>query len=184
VVARGASGTLLAMPVYALGDVAPRIHPDAFVAAEAVIIGDVEIGAEATIWPCAVLRGDENLISVGARTSIQDGAVLHCTSEHATRVGAECVIGHLVHLEGCTIEDGALVGSSAVVLHEAVVKTGAFVAANAVVRNRMIIPEGALALGVPAQIRENAADRAEIVHGMQSYLAKRERYLRELRRIS
>lgn len=172
------------MPVYALGDIVPRIHPSAFIAAEAVIIGDVEIGAEATIWPCAVLRGDESRISVGARTSIQDGAVLHCTAELPTIVGAECVIGHLAHLEGCTIEDGALVGTAAVVLHGAVVKTGALVGANAVVKNRMIVPEGAMALGVPAQIRENAADRAEIVHGMQSYLAKRERYLRELRRIS
>jgi carbonic anhydrase/acetyltransferase-like protein (isoleucine patch superfamily) len=110
--------------IYALGDRVPRIDPTAFVHPDAVIIGDVEIGAEASVWPGAVLRGDDGAIRIGARTSIQDGSVLHCTPSLPTVVGAECVVGHIVHLEGCTIEDGALVGNGAVVLHRAVVRSG------------------------------------------------------------
>jgi carbonic anhydrase/acetyltransferase-like protein (isoleucine patch superfamily) len=171
------------MAVYALGDAVPQIHPDAWVADEAVLIGAVTLGAEATVWPHAVLRADDAPIRIGARTSVQDGCVLHVSEDLPTSVGEECVIGHLVHLEGCTIEDRALVGTGAIVLHEAVVGTGALVAANAVVRNRMVVPPGALALGVPAQIREGAADFEEIRHGMQTYLERRRRYLAELRRV-
>ena len=144
------------MPIYALGDQVPDIHPTAYVHPDAVIIGSVTIGAEASIWPGAVLRGDDGEILIGARTSIQDGSVLHTTLFQPTTVGDECVIGHIVHLEGCTIEDGALVGNGSVVLHNAVVRSGALVGANAVVPNGMEVPSGAMALGVPAKIRENA----------------------------
>ena len=97
------------MPIYALGDQVPDIHPDAFVHPEAVIIGSVWIGAESSIWPCAVLRGDDGEIYVGERTSIQDGSVIHTTPVHPTRIGNDCVIGHIVHLEGCTIHDLSLI---------------------------------------------------------------------------
>ena len=93
------------MPVYSLGDRVPQIHPDAFGHPDAVIIGDVRIGADSSIWPCAVLRGDYGTIIVGERTSIQDGAVVHAVDEYPTVIGSDCVIGHLAHLEGCTIED-------------------------------------------------------------------------------
>ena len=89
---------------------------------------------------------------VGARTSVQDGAVLHCTRELETIVGADCTIGHLAHLEGCVVEDGALVGTGSVVLHRAIVRTGALVGAGAVVPNGMEVPSGAMALGVPRKI--------------------------------
>src|ERR1039457_7342177 len=104
------------MPIYELGDRVPSIHPDAFVHPDATIIGDVRLGPEASVWPSAVLRGDFGPVIVGARTSIQDGAVVHATPELATVVGAGCVVGHLVHLEGCEIEDSCLVGSNSVVL--------------------------------------------------------------------
>ena len=137
------------MAIYALGDVEPRIHPSAYIHPDAVVIGDVEIGPESTVWPTAVLRGDEGPIRIGARTSIQDGSVVHVTAEHPTTVGDGCVIGHIVHLEGCTIESGSLVGSGSVVLHRAVVRSGSLVGANAVVTNDMEVPAGAMALGVP-----------------------------------
>src|SRR5262245_55270767 len=90
-----------AMPIYALGDLEPDIHPDAFIHPDAVIIGRVTIGERSSVWPAAVLRGDiEGGIRIGARTSIQDGAVIHTTYEQATTVGDDCTIGHLVHLEG------------------------------------------------------------------------------------
>lgn len=169
------------MPVYALGDRSPSIHPDAFVHPDAVVIGDVHIGAESSIWPGAVLRGDYGTIVVGERTSIQDGAVVHAIAEYPTVVGSDCVIGHLAHLEGCVIHDGALVGSGSVVLHEAVVFGGATVAAGAVVRNRTEVPRGALAMGVPAQIREDASDQRAITEGAASYVANAQWYKRELR---
>ena len=111
------------MALYALGDIVPQIDPEAFVHPECTIIGNVVIGPGATIWPQAVLRGDQSRIVVGARTSVQDGAVLHCTRELETVVGADCTIGHLAHLEGCTVEDGSLVGTGSIVLHRAIVRT-------------------------------------------------------------
>ncbi|MDQ3352082.1 MAG: gamma carbonic anhydrase family protein, partial [Actinomycetota bacterium] len=120
------------MAVYALGDLEPTIHPEAYVHPDAVIIGAVSIGAHSSVWPSAVLRGDDGEIRVGERSSIQDGSVLHTTPDDPTVVGNECVIGHLVHLEGCTIEDRALVGNMAMVLHRSVVGTGAVVGANSV----------------------------------------------------
>src|SRR3954451_15150573 len=119
------------MAVYALGDRLPKIDSSAFVHPDAVIIGSVTIGPESTVWPHAVLRGDYGEIVVGAQTSVQDGTVVHATEEHPTRIGDRCVIGHLVHLEGCTIEDDSLVGSNSVVLHRAVVRSGALVGAGA-----------------------------------------------------
>ena len=133
------------MAIYALGDAVPQIHPDAYIHPDCTIIGAVFIGPFSSVWPQAVLRADSNEIRIGARTSIQDGAVLHTTAEHATTVGDECVIGHLVHLEGCTIESGALVGNASIILHRAIVRTGALVGSNAVVPNDMVVPSGAMA---------------------------------------
>ncbi len=171
------------MPIYALGDAVPSVHPEAFVHPDAVIIGHVTIGARSSVWPGAVLRGDDGSIVIGERTSIQDNCVLHCTAELATVVGDDCVVGHMVHLEGCTIEAGCLIGNGSIVLHRVVVHSGAIVAANAVVLNDTIVPPGALAMGVPAKIREDAARQGEIDHGVASYLQKAERYRRELRRV-
>ena len=117
-----------------------NLHPTAFVHPDAVVIGNVTIGADSTVWPSAVLRGDYGLISVGERTSIQDGTVVHATAEHATVIGSRCVVGHLAHLEGCTVEDDVLIGSGSVVLHRAVVRSGALVGAGAVVPNGLEVP--------------------------------------------
>lgn len=172
------------MAVYALGDVEPTIHPDAYVHPDAVVIGDVTIGAGSSIWPGAVLRGDDGRIVIGERTSIQDGCVLHCTPQLPTIVGNDCVVGHLVHLEGCTIEDGALVGNGSIVLHKAVVSSGALVGSGAVVPNGMVVPPRAMALGIPAKIRPDAVDPATaIAPGKDSYVRRAERYKRDLRRL-
>ena len=171
------------MTLYALGDVEPDIHPDAFVHPDATVIGNVTIGAESTIWPQTVLRGDYGLIRVGARTSIQDGAVLHTTPETPTVVGDDCVIGHLAHLECCTIHDRALVGTGSIVLHRAVVESGALVGAGAVVPNDMVVPAGAMALGVPAKLRPDAVNPDEIARIAQVYVANASRYQTELRRL-
>jgi carbonic anhydrase/acetyltransferase-like protein (isoleucine patch superfamily) len=172
------------MPIYALGDWEPTIHPDAYIHPDAVVIGNVHIGALSSVWPGAVLRGDEDAgIHIGERTSIQDGSVLHTTALLGTVVGSGSVIGHIVHLEGCTIEDGALVGNGSVVLHEAIVRTGAVVGSNAVVPGRMEVPAGALALGVPAKLREGAADQEVIALAAQSYVDRSRVYRQHLRRL-
>jgi carbonic anhydrase/acetyltransferase-like protein (isoleucine patch superfamily) len=173
------------MAVYALGDLVPQIDPTAFVHPDATVIGNVTIGPDSTVWPQAVLRGDYGSITVGARTSIQDGSVIHTTERHPTVIGDDCVIGHLVHMECCTIEDGALVGSGSVVLHRVIVRTEAVVGANAVVPNDMEVPSRAMALGVPAKLRLDAVNdpAAVIGRGARNYVRNGERYRTELRRI-
>ncbi len=171
------------MAVYALGDLVPKIDPRAFVHPDATVIGDVEIGPESTIWPGAVLRGDYGTIAVGARSSIQDCSVLHAGPGFPTFVGNDCVVGHIVHLEGCRLEDESLVGSGAIVLHHAVVGCGATVGAGAVVRGGTHIPPGALAVGVPATIRPGSSRIEMIRVAADEYVRNGHRYRSELRRM-
>ncbi len=171
------------MPVYALGAEVPEIHPDAYVHPDAVVIGRVRIGADASVWPTAVLRGDDGAIVVGARTSVQDGTIVHATGRHDTVIGAECVVGHNAHLEGCTIEDRCLVGSGSVVLHRAVVRSGGLVGANAVVPADLEVPAFAMALGVPAKLRLDAVPPGEFDDAVALYVERGRRYRADLRRI-
>jgi carbonic anhydrase/acetyltransferase-like protein (isoleucine patch superfamily) len=171
------------MAIYALGDVEPRIDPDAYIHPDATVIGAVTIGPGTSVWPQAVLRGDYGVITVGARTSVQDGAVLHTTPRQPTVIGNDVVIGHLAHLECCTVHDGSLIGTGSIVLHEAVVETRALVGAGAVVPNGMVVPTGAMALGVPAKLRLDAVDADEIAANAQQYVKNGARYRLDLRRL-
>ncbi len=172
------------MPVYALGDLVPDIHADAWVHPDAVIIGRVTVGAGATVWPTAVIRGDHGEITVGECTSIQDGAVIHCTATLPTVIGARCVVGHRAHLEGCTVEDDCLIGSGSVVLHRVVVRTGSLVAAGAVVSPGTEVPSRAMALGVPARIRLDAVEPGAFDSSVEQYVANGPLYRAGLRRLS
>jgi carbonic anhydrase/acetyltransferase-like protein (isoleucine patch superfamily) len=171
------------MAIYALGDAVPQVHPDAYVHPDAAVIGDVTLGPDTTVWPGAVLRGDYGAIVVGGRTSIQDGTVVHAGPGFPTIVGDGCVVGHLVHLEGCTLEDECLVGSGAVVLHHALIGVGATVGAGAVVPRQMQVPPGALALGVPAVVRPGASQISANRIAAAEYVKNGHRYRRGLRRI-
>ena len=171
------------MAIYSLDGVEPQIHPEAFVHPDAVVIGDVTLGAESSVWPSAVLRGDYGTITVGAGSSIQDGTVVHAGPGFPTTIGDGCVVGHLTHLEGCTLEDESLAGSGSVVLHWAVISRGATVGANAVVPNNMVVPPGALALGVPAKILEGRSDVAMIKISAAEYVGNVKRYKSSLRRL-
>ena len=172
------------MTVYALGDLVPTIHPDAYIHPDAVVIGNVTIGALSSVWPSAVVRGDDGPITIGERTSIQDGSVIHTTAIFHTTIGSDAVIGHMVHLEGCIVEDEALVGNGSIVLHQARICSGAVVGSNAVVTGRTVVPTGAMALGVPAKIREGAVpDRTMISTAAAAYVARIPRYKDALRRI-
>jgi carbonic anhydrase/acetyltransferase-like protein (isoleucine patch superfamily) len=171
------------VPVYEIDGVAPRIDPEAYIHPDAVVIGDVTIGPESSVWPHAVLRGDYGRITIGAATSVQDGTVVHAGPGFPTVIGDGCVIGHIVHLEGCLLEDESLVGSGSVVLHHAVISHGATVGANAVVPNNMVVPEGALALGVPAKVFEGRSDVPMIKLSAAQYVMNAKRYREGLRRL-
>lgn len=172
------------MPIYALGERVPSIDPGAYVHPDAVVIGDVRIGPEASVWPGAVLRGDVGTIRVGARTSIQDGTIVHCTGTLDTSIGERCVIGHKVHLEGCTILDDCLIGSGSIVLHRAVVGPLSLVGAAALVGNDKVVPPRARALGVPARIVEDAVSEGEFDYAVDVYVTNVHRYAGQLRRLT
>jgi len=171
------------MALYALGDKSPVIDPSAFVHPEAVIIGDVRVGPESSVWPTAVLRGDHGRIVVGSQTSIQDGTVIHCTADLDTSIGNRCVVGHNAHLEGCTVGDDSLVGSGSVLLHRVIVGPGALVGAGAVVAPGTIVPPTARALGVPAKVTENVVDVADFADSVDIYVRNAHWYNAELRRL-
>lgn len=172
------------MARYALGDIEPTIHPDAFVHPDATVIGDVTLAAGASVWPQAVLRGDYGRIVVGERTSVQDGTVLHCTEWHPTTVGRDCVLGHNVHVEGATIGNGCLVASGSVVLNGATVGDGAVVGAGAVVGFNGVVPARSMALGVPARIRaDHEVPDGYVQAIVEKYLDNVARYRDELRRL-
>jgi carbonic anhydrase/acetyltransferase-like protein (isoleucine patch superfamily) len=140
------------MPIYELDGKRPVIDPSAFVHPDATLIGDVIIGALSTVWPGAVLRADFGTIRIGARTSIQDGCVVHVRASDPTTIGDGCVLGHNSHVEGCTIGDGTLIGSGAIVLPEARLGRYVLVGAGAVIAPKTVVPDYARALGVPARI--------------------------------
>jgi len=171
------------MAVYALGGAEPKIHPTAFIHPQATVIGNVEIGADSSVWPSAVLRGDEGYIKIGDRSSVQDCSVVHTTPDFPTIVGNDCVIGHIVHLEGCTVEDEALVGNGAVVLHRAIIRSHSLVGSNAVVPNDMEVPSGALALGIPAKLRLDKVTPDMILSGVEAYVEKARLFRSQLRRL-
>ena len=171
------------MPIYALGEHEPDIDAAAFVHPDAVVIGRVRIGPEASVWPAAVLRGDHGRIDIGARTSVQDGTVIHCTHDWPTLIGAECVVGHLAHLEGCVVADRCLIGSGSVTLNRARVGTGAIVAAAALIPEGFEVPPGALAAGVPATIKRTGVSGDWVDGAVQQYVSSARRYRAELRRL-
>ena len=172
------------MPIYALGGYEPDIDESAFVHPDAVVIGRVRIGAEASVWPCAVLRGDHGEIVVGARTSVQDGTVVHTTEAWHTIIGVDCVVGHNAHLEGCVVEDRCLIGSGSVTLNRARVGTGAIVAAAALVPEGFEVPAGALVAGVPARIKRTGLTPDWVDGAVKTYIESARNYKSGLRRIS
>jgi carbonic anhydrase/acetyltransferase-like protein (isoleucine patch superfamily) len=132
--------------------VEPRIHATAWVAPGAVVVGDVELGEDASVWYGCVLRGDVHSIRVGARSNIQDGSILHVTQDRfPCEVGREVTVGHRAVVHGCTVGDGALIGIGAIVLDGAQIGAGALVGAGAVVTPGTAIGEGMVALGAPAR---------------------------------
>ena len=139
---------------FELGGRRPRVHPDAYIAPTAVLIGDVVIEAGASVWFGAVLRGDEATITVGEGANIQDNAVVHCARNLPTVIESEASVGHSAQLEGCVVERGALVGMGATMLQRSRLGAGSMLAAGAVLQEGKEIPAGHMAAGVPAVVKK------------------------------
>lgn len=140
------------MGIIAHAGISPRIHPSAFVADGAHIIGNVEVAKDASIWFNCILRGDINSIYIGERSNIQDGSIFHVTEALPVHIGNDVTVGHGAIVHGCRVEDGSLIGMGAVVLDRARIGKQALVAAGAVVREGFVVPDGMLVGGVPAKI--------------------------------
>jgi carbonic anhydrase/acetyltransferase-like protein (isoleucine patch superfamily) len=138
----------------------PRVDPSAFVAPTAVLIGDVVVGPQASIWFGAVLRGDNGPIRIGARTSIQDNAVVHVSEHGGTYIGDDVTVGHAAVMEDCTIEPHALIGSNATLLNGCRIGAGSLIAAGSVVGERAEIPPHMLAAGAPATVKKKIEGEA------------------------
>lgn len=139
---------------FELGGKRPRVHPDAYIAPTAVLIGEVEVEAGASIWFGAVLRGDESAITIKEGANIQDNAVIHCAVNLPTIVEENVTVGHSALLEGCVVEKGALVGMGATMLQRSRLGAGSMLAAGAVLPEGCQIPPGHLAAGVPAKVKK------------------------------
>ncbi len=166
--------------IEALAGVAPRIDDSAFIHRAAVVIGDVTIGPESSVWPNVTLRGDDAPILVGAQSSIQDGSTVHATEgESATTVGSRVTVGHNVILHGCTIGDDCLIGMGSILLDNAVVEPWAFVAAGTVVPPGKVVRSGTLVMGNPMRVVRECRDkdREWIVHSWRAYVKRSREYL-------
>ena len=157
----------------------PKVSASAFVAPTAVLIGDVEVGEEASIWFGVVIRGDNGPIRIGARSNVQDNAVLHVSEGCATILGEDVTVGHCACMEDCIIENGALIGSNAVVLNGARVGARALIAAGSVVSAGAHIPAETVAAGAPAVVKKKLEGKAVawVEHGGPAYVRLSRSYL-------
>ncbi|WP_375427712.1 gamma carbonic anhydrase family protein [uncultured Sphingomonas sp.] len=173
------------MAIYELGGLRPALHPTAWIAPTAELIADVVLGAEASVWFGAVVRADNTPITIGARTNVQEGAMLHSDPDAPLTVGKDCTIGHHAILHGCTVGDGALIGMGAIVLNRAVIGDGCIVGAGALVTEGKVFPPGSLIIGSPARaVRElDEAARAALIMSAAHYVAKARACAAGLRRI-
>ena len=169
--------------IYSLGDRQVETRGDYYVADNAVVVGSVILGHGASVWFNSVVRGDNDLITIGNGTNIQDAAVLHVDEGVPLVLGADVSVGHQAMLHGCTVEDGALVGINAVVLNHAVIGRGSLVGAGALVAEGRVIPERSLAVGTPARVVRTLTeeDAAGIKRIARHYVEKARWYREELR---
>jgi len=160
----------------------PQIASSAYIDPQAVIIGDVTIGENSSVWPCVVIRGDVHWIKLGARTNIQDGSVLHVMKDtHPLQLGDEVTVGHGVVLHGCTIESRVLIGMGSILLNGVKIGAGSIVAAGTLVPEGTIVPPGSLFMGHPGKLRRPLTDedQASIAAYAARYVEYSETYKAE-----
>jgi carbonic anhydrase/acetyltransferase-like protein (isoleucine patch superfamily) len=171
--------------IYRLGEDSPRIGEGAWVADSARLIGRVALGEQASVWFGAVLRGDNEWITLGARTNIQESSVLHTDMGFPLVLGDDVTVGHQVMLHGCTVGDGSLIGIQSVVLNGAKIGKGCLVGAGSVVTEGKAFPDGSLILGSPAKVVRELSDeqRARLLASAAHYVQNAARYRQSLARI-
>jgi carbonic anhydrase/acetyltransferase-like protein (isoleucine patch superfamily) len=173
------------MAIYQLDDDAPRIHPGAWVADSAEVIGRIELMAGASVWYRAVLRGDNEWITVGERSNIQDGSVLHTDAGLPMAIGADVTVGHQAMLHGCTVGDNTLIGVQSVILNGARIGNNCIVGAGSLVTEGKVFPDGVLIVGSPAKVvRELTAEQiTRLRMNAAFYVNNAQRHARGLKQI-
>jgi carbonic anhydrase/acetyltransferase-like protein (isoleucine patch superfamily) len=173
------------MPLYRLGDKLPQLDPGVWVAPNATLIGDIRLAANVSIWWNAVLRGDNDPITIGANTNIQDGAVLHTDAGVPMNLGRDITVGHMVMLHGCTIGDGSLIGIKSVILNGAVIGKHCLIGANTLIPEGKVIPDRSLVMGSPGKVVRELTDEqvARIAHSAAHYVQNAQRYRQSLKEV-
>lgn len=170
------------MAVFKLGERSPQIHSESWIAPNATVIGDVRLARNASIWWNATARGDNDPISIGENSNIQDGSVLHTDEGVPLNIGRDVTVGHLVMLHGCTVGDGSLIGIGSVVLNRAVIGKNCIVGANTLIPEGKVYPDGSLIVGSPGKVVRQLTDEeiARLGKSAAGYVANWQRYAREL----
>jgi carbonic anhydrase/acetyltransferase-like protein (isoleucine patch superfamily) len=173
------------MPLYQYGERVPSVHDSVFVAPNASVIGSVVLSENVSVWFGATIRGDNDTITLGKHSNVQEGAVLHTDLGIKLEVGENVTIGHQAMLHGCTIGDGSLIGIQAVVLNGAVIGKGCLVGAGAIVTERKTFPDRSLILGAPARVVRQLSDEdvAGLLKSAASYVERRAQFLAQLKQI-
>lgn len=176
------------MPVYSLGDIAPELPPQGqyWIAPNAQVMGRVILKRDASIWWGAILRGDNDPITVGERSNVQDGSVLHTDEGTPLTIGADVTIGHMVMLHGCTIGDGSLIGIGSIVLNGARIGKNCLVGANTLITEGKEFPDNSMIVGSPGRVLKTLSPEhaARMSQGAAHYVANWKRYAAELKQIS
>lgn len=170
------------MPLYKYGDRVPSVHESVFVAPNASVIGSVVLSENVSVWFGATIRGDNDVITVGKGSNVQEGAVLHTDPGLMLNVGENVTVGHQAMLHGCTIGDGSLVGIQAVILNRAVIGKNCLIGAGAIVTEGKVFPDRSLILGAPARVVRQLSDEdvANVLTGAAIYIDRRAQFLAKL----
>jgi carbonic anhydrase/acetyltransferase-like protein (isoleucine patch superfamily) len=156
------------------------IHASAYISPHAYVHGTVVIGADSSVWPMVVIRGDKGVIAIGARTNVQDGSILHADPDAFLTIGDDVTIGHGAIVHGCTVGDEVLIGMGAVILNHAQIGSGCIIGARALITEGMVVPPRSLVLGIPGKIRPLRDDQLErIRQNAQSYVDLKQAYMNE-----
>lgn len=174
------------MPIYRFGAKTPLIDPTAWIAPNATIIGDVRLAANVSIWWNCVLRGDNDPITVGEDSNVQDGSILHTDEGIPLTIGRGVTVGHMVMLHGCTIGDGSLIGMGAIVLNSAVIGKNCLIGAGSLIPEGKTIPDNSLVVGSPGRVVHELTEKhlARIAHSAGHYVVTADNYRRFLEEIS
>ena len=173
------------MPLYALADQRPTLHPKSWVAPTAELIADVHLGEDASVWFGAVIRADNTPIHIGARTNNQEGAMLHSDPGAQLSIGEDCTVGHHAILHGCTVGDRVLVGMGATILNRAIISEDCIVGAGALVTEGKTFPAGSLIVGSPARAIRKLDSKALAMLKVSAahYVARAKDYARRMQRV-